>query len=86
MKPVPLPKIPPAPRAQRQTMTKMEQFYMKVLMHWYRHTERAPSCEELRGICRPVKSPTAVRSALLALESKGYVQRNAEGRFELVTP
>jgi hypothetical protein len=62
----------------------MEQIYLGVLAHWYRHRPGVPpSCDELAALCRPAKSHTAVRSALLAAEGKGYCRRNSDGKFEL---
>lgn len=83
-KPITQPKIPAPPRAAREAMTRMEQYYFSVLIHWYRYRKEPPSCEKLAALCRPVKSHTAVRTALLSLEAKGYVARNATGRFEVV--
>lgn len=83
-KPATLPKIPNPPRPAREPMTKMEQVYFAVLLHWYKHRDSPPSCDALAALCRPVKSNTAVRSALLSLESKGYVRRNSNGRFEVI--
>lgn len=84
-KPAPLPRMPSPPRPQKQALTKMEQYYLAVLMHWYRYRPGIPpSCDKLGEVCRPRKSHTAVRSALLSLESKGYVLRNADGKFEVL--
>ncbi len=82
-KPSALPKIPPAPRAPREPMSRMESVYFGLLVHWYKHRKAAPSLDELAALCRPRKSRTSVRSALLSLESKGYVLRNEEGQFEV---
>lgn len=66
-------------------MTKQEQYYFAVLVHWYKHRpDQPPSIPDLCGLCRPRKSATAVRSALLSLESKGYCARNKDGYFEVV--
>lgn len=76
--------VPAAARPQRQAMTVKEQYYYSVLLHWYRHRPgEPPSMPELAAICRPIRSGTAVRTALLALESKGYVRRNRHGKFEV---
>jgi hypothetical protein len=79
-------------------MTAMEQYYYQILLHWYVHVPRAPTLVEIGDVCRqdrsrktPVGQPkpprwpshTAVRSAMLGLEGKGYVARNSEGRFEV---
>lgn len=79
-----LPRIPDPPRPRREPMSKMEQYYYALLVHWYRHRKEPPTCDALAGLCRPVKSQTAVRTALLSLESKGYVRRNSNGRFEVI--
>lgn len=67
-------------------MTKMETMYFIVLAHWYKHRAYAPTLHELGNLCRPRKSPTTVRTALLSLESKGYVLRDKLGHFALVVP
>lgn len=82
--PVKQPKIPTPPRAAREAMTKMEQYYFSVLLHWYRYRKEAPTCDQLAALCRPVKSHSAVRTPMLSLEAKGYVRRNDRGRFEVV--
>jgi hypothetical protein len=76
----------------------MEQVYLQVLRHWYAHRPEPPRAQDIAEICRRDKSPllptgkkkprgwpsvTAVRSALLSLESKGYTRRNDAGRFEV---
>lgn len=97
-KPAVLPTLPPPPRVARPRMTTMEQYYYAVLVHWYRHRDFSPTLEEIGDVCRLDKSRvtpvgsrkppgwpshTAVRSALLSLETKGYVARNPDGRFEV---
>lgn len=79
-----LPKIPPPPRPARETLSRREQYYMLVLMRWYEYRKEAPTCDQLAALCRPPRSNTAVRSALLSAESKGYVLRNKDGRFEVI--
>lgn len=83
-KPASLPRIPDPPRPRRQAMTKMEQYYFALIVHWYKHRKEPPSTADLAGICRPIKSATAVRTAMLSLERKGYLERNEYGRFEVV--
>lgn len=65
-------------------MSKMEQVYYNLLCHWYKHRREPPRMTELANLCRPRKSTTAIRSALISLESKKYVLRNDEGRFEVI--
>ncbi len=84
----PSPKIPPPPRPAREPMTYAEAYYYRVLLYWYsfpvaRRGAESPPIPALAALTRPVRSMTAVRSALLALEAKGYVERNALGRFEV---
>lgn len=83
-KPASASKIPSPPRPKREPLTKKEQTYLAVLVHWYKHRDYAPSCDELADLCRPVRSYTAVRSALLGAERKGYCRRNSAGRFEVL--
>lgn len=59
----------------------MEHVYFNVLLHWYRHRDYSPSLADLGRLFRPRKSIGAVRSAMLGLEGKGYVDRNAAGQF-----
>lgn len=90
--------VPPVAAVRRPQLSRMEQVYLQVLQHWYRHRTKSPTCEELAQICRRDRNPllptgkkkprgwpsvTAVRSALLSLEDKGYTRRNDEGRFEV---
>ncbi len=76
--------VPPAPRVQRRPLSSMEQIYIGVLRHWYKHRPGTPPrLSELADLCRPKRSPTAVRMALLSAEKKGYVRRNNDGRFEI---
>lgn len=76
--------IPPAPRPPRQPMSQMEQVYLALLVHWYRHRDRAPRLTELAALTKPNKTPSTIRAALLQLEAKGYVRRNDDGRFEVI--
>ncbi len=78
------PDIPEVPRASRDPMTKREQIYVAVLAHWFRFRDRAPTMPELAKVCRPRRSLTAIRNALLQAEIKGWVRRNSQGRFEVV--
>lgn len=95
-KPTPL---PPVAAVRRPQLSRMEQVYLAVLVHWYKHRAQAPRVEDLAEICRRERNPllptgkkkprgwpsvTAVRSALLSLEDKGYTRRNDEGRFEVI--
>ena len=64
-------------------MSKMESVYYRVLLHWYSYRKYSPSASDLAALCKPRKSVTAVRSALLSLETKGYVCRNEDGQFEV---
>lgn len=79
----PATKIPPVPAPTREPMTYAEAYYFSVLQHWYRHRTYPPSIPELQPLTKPTMSMTAIRSALLSLESKGYVLRNDDGRFEV---
>lgn len=80
----PEPKIPPVPKPAREPMTVAEAYYFGILRHWYKYRRSAPSIPQLMPLTKPVMSMTAIRSALLALEAKGYVERNEHGRFEVV--
>jgi DNA-binding IclR family transcriptional regulator len=78
---------PPVPRA---VPSKMESWYLECLRVWTRKQKRAPWVHELAAWCR--KSQTAVYSALVSLEHKGYVRRvgedptvKANRRFEVVS-
>ena len=78
----------------------MEDYYLRVLKHWYRFRRLPPSLDELRDLCRRSGRPPdaghqalvaddwpsrrAVRRALLALEGKGYVRRNKQRKFEVI--
>lgn len=92
-------KIPPVAAASRPLLSTMEQVQLKVLVHWWKHHSEAPRLEDLAEICRRDRrlllptgkrkprgwpSVTAVRSALLSLEGKGYTRRNDAGRFEVI--
>jgi hypothetical protein len=67
-------KPPPAPT---DAMTPKESWYLDCLRTWIsRRGGRSPSLIQLAGFCR--KSRTAVYSALLSLENKGYVTRIGE--------
>lgn len=76
----------------------MEAYYYAVLVHWYKHRANAPTLVDIGDVCRKDRSPktptgmrkpprwpshTAVYSAFLSLETKGYVLRNSDGRFEV---
>ncbi len=65
-------------------MTRMESTYLALLVHWYTHRTEAPRLIDLSRLTRPNKTPSTIRAALLQLESKGYVRRNDDGRFEIV--
>lgn len=77
-------KIPNVPRPDRDPLSKMEQVYLGVLRHWWKHRSRAPTIKELVKICKPVRSTTAIRAALLSAEAKGYTRRDDHGRFEVI--
>lgn len=68
-----------------QVPTPMETAYLRILNYWYRHHSEAPTLGNIAALCKPSRSHTAIRTALLALEGKGYVKRNDDGRFEVVT-
>lgn len=51
----------------------MERWYLLCLRRWTAKRKCAPTLQALAGWCR--KSPTAVYSALVSLEHKGYVTR-----------
>jgi hypothetical protein len=76
--------IPPIPKPKRQPLTRVEQVYLAALKHWFKHRGDPPSLNQLRSICRPVPSRTALRCGLVGAEAKGYCKRNKEGQFELV--
>lgn len=65
-------------------MTLAEEYYLRVLVHWYKYRRKAPSLANLQTIVRPHKSRTAIRASLLSLERKGYVDRNKQGHFEVI--
>lgn len=77
------PKIPPVPRPTREPMTIIEEYYYRVLIHWYGHRRAAPSLGALQKIVKPFRSKTAIRAGLLSLEKKHYVNRNKDGHFEV---
>lgn len=67
----------------------MEAWYLECLKTWTHRTNRAPWLHELAAFCK--KSHTAVYSALISLEHKGWVRRvgvdpnvKANRRFEAV--
>lgn len=68
--------------------TKMEAWYLAALVKWAKIKKRPPWVHELAGWLG--KSNTAVYSALVSLEHKGYVRRVGKGdtradrRFEAV--
>lgn len=66
----PVPKDPPA---------KMEAWYLSCLIRWTEWKKRPPSVAELADWCK--RSRTAVFSALVSLEHKGYLRRNAARKF-----
>lgn len=78
------PQIPPVPRLPREAMTPVEDYYYRVLLHWYRYRRAAPSLDALQKIVKPHRSRTAIRSGLLSLERKRYVKRNTSGHFEVI--
>ena len=43
----------------------------------FRFRDRAPTMPELAKVCRPRRSLTALRNALLQAEIKGWVRRNS---------
>ncbi len=65
-------------------MTQMEDMYFRVLLHWWKHRDYGPTLRQLGNLCRPRKSPTAVRVCLLKLETKGYTTRDRSGHFLVV--
>lgn len=77
--------------------SRMEQIYLAALQRWNGQTP--PTMTAFAENCRlwpPLHTPTAklkrrgwpsvsaVRSALLSLEAKGYVRRNKQGRFQVI--
>jgi hypothetical protein len=62
----------PPPDPARQP-TRMEWWYLTCLRTWCKRKKHAPAVHELAGWLG--KSSTAVYSALVALEHKGYVGR-----------
>lgn len=67
----------------------MEAYYLDCLRRWTHRMKRAPWVHELAAWVR--KSHTAVYSALISLEHKGYVRRvgtdpakKSDRRFEAV--
>lgn len=70
-------KPPPDPAGDLPTETEL--WYLECLRRWTKAYGRAPVIRELALFCK--KSPTAVASALYALEYKRYVDRvGGEGR------
>lgn len=63
-------------------MSTMERWYLECLLIWTHHKGRSPMLRELAKWCR--KSNTAVYSALVSLEHKGYLTRDKERRFVIV--
>jgi hypothetical protein len=99
-----MPPMPPLESSGREPMTAMEQVYMTVIVHWYKHVPdgRAPSIADIRAITRRHRrkllsdevlrskgpgwpSSTAMYSALLSLERKGYLLRSDGGKFSVIT-
>lgn len=92
--------IRPVGRSPRPAPSQMEDYYLRVLRHWYRFKRSAPSLSDLADLCRRSGRPgnaghqelvsddwpskRAVRRGLLALEEKGYARRNGKGRFEVI--
>ena len=74
-------KLPPIPEPVRPPMTPKEQYYLQALALWTRHMKRPPALHELAAYCGRTRTP--VHDALVSLEHKGYVQRNAERKFEV---
>lgn len=64
----------------------MEGWYLESLRRWIVKNKEPPHVRELALLCK--RSLTATRTALLALEYKGYVYRldGKDRRFRLVTP
>lgn len=78
-------KIPAVPRPEREPLSVKEQVYYSLLLHWFKHRPKTPpTMMDLVGICWPRRSSSAIRAALLSAESKGYVRRNEEGKFEVL--
>lgn len=80
----PTPQLPPVPRPPREPMSIVEEYYYRVLLHWYAHRRAAPSLAALQKIVKPHRSRTAIRAGLLGLEQKRYVKRNTSGHFEVI--
>lgn len=70
------------PPPSREELTTMERYYLEALRRWYRAYRTAPAIHELAHYCHRSSSP--VYAALLSMEYKGYVRRNADRRFEVV--
>lgn len=62
----------------------MEGWYLESLRRWIAVKKKPPTVRELALLCN--RSLTATRTALLALEYKGYVHRldGTDRRFRLV--
>lgn len=81
-------KIPAVPKVKRQPMTPREARYYQVLVHWYMHRPNIPpSLEDLRVLLARAgehRTKAPIYMALCCLETKGYVARNNQGKFEVV--
>lgn len=80
------PRLTPPPAPARDAPTKMEAWYLETLRRWIAVKKEPPTVRQLALLCK--KSLTATRSALLALEYKGYVERGEgmDRRFRVVGP
>lgn len=63
-------------------MTPMEQYYLTALATWTQHMRRPPALHELAAYLGKTRTP--VYDALVSLEHKGYVARNASRHFVVV--
>lgn len=76
-RPGPAPK-PPAPR--NRPITPMEAWYLQCLELLAAYLKRPPSITELANYCD--RSITPCYTALVSLQTKGYVIKNRDKRFE----
>lgn len=92
------PAIPPVGPASRPALAPMEGYYLRALVHWYRHKREPPSLGDLADLCRRSGAPTlasgmsrprgwpsrrAIRFGLMGCVRKGYAKLK-DGKFEVI--